>query len=615
MCGIAGIYDPQGSLGEGAIARMTERMAHRGPDAAGHFSDGSFHLGHRRLSIIDLSESANQPFHSACGRYTMVYNGEVYNFQELASELGMRLRTSSDTEVILEAFAKLGPNFIERLNGMFALAILDRQEHRLHLFRDRIGIKPIICYQDQGLFLFASELKGILALRERLNLEIDRTAVSQFLNLGYIPAPRTIFKRAFKFPAGCRAEFDGNTLTINPYWQLDNLIKSDVMTDEREAEERLTGLLTSSVRYRMISDVPFGTFLSGGIDSSTVTAVAQSLSAAPVRTFSISFADRKHDEAPFAQAVAKHLGTDHHEFRLSEKDALQLLPDITQVYDEPYADSSAAPTMLVSKMARQHVTMTLSGDGGDELFHGYGAYTWAERMAKPWIWAARNPLSTAMRLGNDRWKRAADVVDAPDEAHLRQHIFSQEQYMFTAEEIRQLLGDGDECLPWLDVAPVGTRSLTPAEDQALFDLHHYLPDDLLTKVDRASMRYALEARVPLLDHRIIEFSLNLAPQLKVKGGVQKHLLKKVLYRYVPKNLFDRPKWGFSIPLGQWMKGELRGLEAEYLSPRNVKETGLVNFGGVQDLRRRFHEGEDRLYNRIWLLVVLHKWAAENRIKA
>lgn len=604
MCGIAGLFDPSGKLGSAALAAMTRALAHRGPDAEGIYSNGPFHLGHRRLSILDLSTAANQPFHSACGRYVMAYNGEVYNFKQIASKLHFTCRTSSDTEVIIEAFAKLGPEFVSQLNGMFAIAILDREQQRLHLFRDRIGIKPINYYWDGRVFLFASELKAIRTQKHQLDQQLDHTAIGQYLNLGYIPAPRTAFTNTFKFPSGHRAEIDANGFRVMPYWSVESTIKPNVLNDETQATDQLEGLINSAVKYRMISDVPFGTFLSGGIDSSLVTAMAQKNSATPINTFNIRFAESTHNESHFARAVAQHLGTHHHELTFTESEATDLIPEITRVYDEPYADSSAAPTMLVSKLARQHVTMTLSGDGGDELFMGYGAHVWANRFANPALWAFRRPLAMALQLGPDRYKRVAELLSANTRSHLAQHIFSQEQYLFSMDEIR-LMAPSVPFEPFNASGPFG-RNFSATEKQAYFDLLFYLQDDLLIKVDRASMRYALETRVPLLDHRIIEFAINLSPQLKLKQGTAKYLLKKVLFRHVPKELFDRPKWGFSIPLAKWLQGPLLPLMQHYATVQN----GFIETASAQKLVDRFLAGETRLYNRIWLLIVLNKWLDE-----
>ncbi|MGD0711605.1 MAG: asparagine synthase (glutamine-hydrolyzing), partial [Bacteroidales bacterium] len=404
MCGICGYYSTNNKFSEEDLIKMSSAIAHRGPDAEGFFHSEIAGLGHRRLSIIDLSVSANQPMHSHNNRYVMVFNGEVYNFKEIENDLrktihDLRLKTSSDSEVILEAFALWGPEFVNRLNGMFAIAIYDKEEKTFYFFRDRIGIKPLYYYRDGQNFAFASELKALKKIGfVNNNISVNYLAINEYLHLGYIPEPHSIYDKIYKFPSGSWAKLNSKGFEIKKYWNIDDKISDKLITDENEAKEKLKELLISSVKYRMISDVPFGTFLSGGIDSSLVTAIAQSLSTEPVKTFNIRFEDSKYDESPFARAVSEYLGTSHHEYTVTEKDGIELIPELMNIYDEPFADSSAIPTLLVSKMAKQHVSMTLSGDGGDELFMGYGAYNWAERLNKPFIKNFRAPIKGTLSL-------------------------------------------------------------------------------------------------------------------------------------------------------------------------------------------------------------------------
>lgn len=603
MCGIAGFYSSDQSLGMPELKRMTDRIKHRGPDAEGHYLDKGFGLGHRRLSIIDLSEHSNQPFTSADGRYLMVYNGEVYNHKDVAAQLGINARTTSDTEVIIEAFAIKGPEMVKMLNGMFVMAILDKEKNHLFIFRDRLGIKPLY-YSTTGSFQFGSELKCLVG--QISNPTINHEAVAKFLHMGYIPEPISILKEVKKFPAGTYAEFIDGELSFTTYWRPEEHISANVMANENEAKDQLEKLLLDSVGKRLMSDVPFGTFLSGGIDSSLVTALAQANSDKPIKTFSIGSVEKKYNESEFARAVSKHLGTEHYEYTVTEKDALNLVEEIPDWYDEPYADSSAIPTMLVSQMASKEVTMALSGDGGDELFMGYGAYNWAYRLNKPHFKAFRKPLSAILNLGSDHKKRAGKVFNWKHQASLPSHIFSQEQYLFSEEEVEKLVLKPGRPAPvdqYVDVA----RTLDPAEVQAFYDLRYYLKDDLLTKVDRASMRYSLETRVPILDHRIVEFALNLSPSLKMKDGEMKYLLKQVLYRHVPKEIFDRPKWGFSIPLVKWLNGELSYLIDDHLNKSNVEYYGFVSWKEVDRLVKLYRSGQSHLYNRLWLLIMLHMW--------
>jgi asparagine synthase (glutamine-hydrolysing) len=606
MCGLAGIYNPNG-VSIDSLKKMSDAISHRGPDAEGFFTHENFGIVHRRLSIIDLSDAANQPMLSLCGRYHMVFNGEIYNFKDVASDLGVSLKTKGDTEVILEAFAKWGPNMVNRLNGMFTIAFLDTEENRLFLFRDRMGIKPLYVYRSNGMLAFASELKAIVALEEEVNLTVNQSAIPYFLHLGYIPEPLSIYNEVEKFPSGCWAVFDGTELKIERYWSARDKVSSELISNETEAKIQLKELLQKSVSRRLMSDVPFGTFLSGGIDSSLVSALAQESTTEKLKTFSIGFEDGKHNESEFARQVAKHLDTEHHEYLLTEKDALELVGEILPQYDEPYADSSAIPTMLVSKMAGQEVTMTLSGDGGDELFHGYGSYNWAARMSNPLINILGYPISKILGFGNDRYKRIAKVINHRG-AEIKSHIFSQEQCMFSRFEINSLLVDNSNSnFTHLNQDLVSSRSLSAPEEQALFDIDFYLKDDLLTKVDKASMRYSLETRVPLLDHEVVEFALNLDPSLKAKNGTQKYLLKEVLYDLVPKQIFDRPKWGFSIPLDKWLRTDLGFLIAEHLNQVNIEKIGIVKWSEVNSLLAKFRSGQSHLYNRIWLLILLHQW--------
>lgn len=613
MCGIAGFLSHKWN--EAHLRSMTDCMVHRGPDAGGywHDADAGIGLGHRRLSIIDLSEGANQPMTSSDGRYVIVFNGEVYNFRDIKKEIlkqqpGLHFKTHSDTEVILESFRLWGAKAVDWWNGMFAAVIWDRGERSLFIVRDRLGKKPLYYAAAKDGLAFGSELKSLLTL-PGLQRTIDTAAIYSYLHLGYIPNPRTIYNEVQKLDAGCYLEIRaGGMPQVKRYWSAAAGIEREVLSDEAVAMARLEELLHSSVAYRMISDVPFGTFLSGGIDSSLVTALAQHQSATPVNTFSIGFTESKFDESEYAAAVAAHLGTHHHVFRVSEKEAMHMVGRMTDAYDEPYADSSAMPTMLVSQLARQHVTMTLSGDGGDELFHGYGMYRWAERLHKPAVWAARHMIAGALQLGDNRRKRAATVFRVPDKAQLPYHIFSQEQYLFSVQEINRHFRLTEHWLP--PFALPATRALTPAEQQSLFDINYYLKDDLLVKVDRASMQFSLETRAPLLDYRIVEFALNLAPSLKYRNGVQKYLLKEVLYKYVPAHLFDRPKWGFAVPLVKWLNTDLRYLVDDYLNDAVVDRYGWVSVPYVQQLKTAYRNGADYLYNRVWALIMLHKWAEE-----
>ncbi len=613
MCGITGIISSN-PLKKATISSANYALAHRGPDAGGLFTDESQRviLGHRRLSILDLSDIANQPMHSACQRFVMVYNGEVYNFRALQKKLpDFSWKTQSDTEVILELFAAFGIDCFKWLEGMFALAIYDKRDEKLFMARDQTGIKPLFYYHDETKFVFASELKAIKAYAktEVQKLEINRIAVAQFLHLGFIPEPATIYKQVYKFPAAHYGIISPriSDLTLARYWNVQDHFLTHPIRSESEALPLYKELLYSAIGDQMVSDVPLGTFLSGGIDSSLVSAIASKISDKKINTFSIGFKDSRYDESAYAKSVAINLGTHHHELKVSSDDVLELIPSLLDVYDEPFADSSAFPTMLVSQLARKHVTVALSGDGGDELFQGYGMYAWANRLDNPLLKLARKPIYSASKLMGDRYKRVGKLFDYSSSAGLKTHIFSQEQYYFSEKELSDLLTEPD--FKFNNINNILTsRNANAGEKQALWDFEHYLKDDLLVKVDRASMHYSLETRVPLLDQRLVEFAFNLDYGLKVKNNFgRKYLMKKVLYEMVPSTLFDRPKRGFSIPLESWLKGPLSWMIDQYLTEKVISSYSYVRYQQVAVLIKKFRSGQAHLYNRIWTLIVLHWW--------
>jgi asparagine synthase (glutamine-hydrolysing) len=626
MCGISGYYSFGNAFSEKELHAMTDALAHRGPDASGYYTDECIGLGHRRLSIIDLSETANQPMHSADGRYVMVYNGEVYNYREIASELKQNFKTvfktASDTEIILEAYVKYGLAFLEKLNGMFALAIYDKEKKELFVCRDRIGIKPLYYFWDGHNFAFASELKALIKL-SFIPLEVNRNAVYHFLHVGMVPSPQSIYSSIKKLDAATWMMISKDHLQSSGYWSANQQVTEKVVTKEKEALVKLSELLMSSVQYQIKSDVPFGVFLSGGIDSSLITANAVNLSSGvKVNTFSIGFEENKYNESVYAKSVANHLRTNHHEFIVSHKDAIDFIDTIFDAYSEPFADPSAIPTMLVSKLARKHVTVTLSGEGGDELFLGYGAYQWAKRLNHPLIKNFRCPIATLLSNYGKRFSRHANYFLYPTDKLQYSNILSQEQYFFSLPEIDRMMTAEFTSHPETQSTELLTnigiginnvrRTLNPMEKQALFDLQFYLQSDLLTKVDRASMHFSLETRVPYLDHRIIEFTLNLSPDLKYRDHITKYLLKEILYQYVPKKFFDRPKQGFAIPLAKWLKNDLYFLIDETLSKAIIEKYNIVNYSYVEQLKKEFLNGKDYYYSRLWILIILHKWMKKHQ---
>jgi asparagine synthase (glutamine-hydrolysing) len=400
--------------------------------------------------------------------------------------------------------------------------------------------------------------------------------------------------------------------SLQTYWKPEDTVKQETINDFSKAKKQLNELVHSSVRYRMISDVPFGTFLSGGIDSSLVTAIAQQNSKTPVNTFSIGFKENQFNESQYAAKVAKHLGTHHHELTATYHDAMELFNEILNVFDEPFADSSAIPTMLVSKLARKHVKMTLAGDGGDENFMGYGAYNWANRLHHPVLKIFRKPLARVLSASTQRHQRGGLVLNYKNENQIKSHIFSQEQYLFSENDLKKLLNKEYQAKIYLeeDYSSLN-RILSPAEQQAFFDLKYYLKDDLLVKVDRASMHFSLETRVPLLDHRLVEFALNLHQDLKISKRIQKYLLKELLYDYVPREYFNRPKWGFAIPLKIWLKNELRHVIEDNLSRQVIEQFCVVNYDYVAHLKSKYFNGTEYLYNKLWSLSVLHQFLKKN----
>ncbi len=636
MCGIAGYFSTGKGLDEITLAAMTNTLHHRGPDASGFFRDDFVGLGSRRLSIIDLSARANQPMTSANSRFIIVYNGEVYNYREIGAMMSTRsddsfqFRSASDTEVVLEGFSRWGIDVVHKLNGMFAFAVYDKYEHALYLVRDRIGIKPLYYYWDGKLFAFASELKALKAISS-LSFTLNEEALIQFLHLGYIPSPYTCYREISKLPPACYIKVDASGMHLYRYYDFKQVLSNQVIRDKSRAMVMLSDLMTSSVQYQLKSDVPFGVFLSGGIDSSLITAQACLLSGIKVKTFSIGFEELSHNESIYAKAVASYLDTDHHEFIVSVKDVVNLIDKMLAIFDEPFGDSSAIPTMLISRMASNYVTVTLSGEGGDELFCGYGFYRWARRLNNPLVNVSRKALSHLFSHLSSRYQRVAHMLDHEKDTFLPGHIYSQEQYYFSVAELRQItnrqltatikndfLFNNSSLLSFSGNLQSGShthvseRKLTPMEIQSLFDLQFYLPDDLLTKLDRAGMYYSIETRVPYLDHRVIEFALNISPHLKYHYGTSKYILKEILFKYLPRQLFERPKQGFAIPLNKWLAKEMRFLIDYYLDESIVRKHGFVNSQKVKTLVHRYLSGTEYLFNRLWLLIVLHHWLESNQ---
>lgn len=598
MCGIAGLIDKTvfASEVERTCRRMTDAIAHRGPDDSdiwGGSNDG-ISLGHRRLSVIDLSPLGRQPMLSSCQRYVVVYNGEIYNYPVLRRELealGRRFRGNSDTEVILEGAAAWGISaMVQKLRGMFAIALWDRETRSLTLIRDRLGIKPLYWGWISQRFVFASELKAIMQAGA---LEVDDGVFNDYLCWGYVPAPRSIYKNISKL-------MPGQMITVNThgemseerYWLAETAAREGIANraalDDTAATDQLEALLKDSIAEHSMADVPLGAFLSGGVDSSTVVALMQKQSGQKVKTFTIGFDAPGFNEAGHAKAVAAHLGTEHTEMIVTAQEALDAIPHLPHWYDEPFADSSQIPTLLVSAITHQHVTVALSGDGGDELFAGYERYHRTLALRKALL--LPQPLRKIMCklvsiLPHDRLKKLSVLLSQsrePDDIFL--HLV-------------QLWPELGCSYDWPDFG-------TLLDKMQLTDLTTYLPDDILTKVDRASMAVALEARVPLLDHRVVEFAWLLPQNMKMRDGTSKWLLREVLYRHVPRELIDRPKQGFAVPLAVWLRGPLRDWAEELLKPDSL--SGL----DAEAVLRKWNEhksGRRNWQHQLWAVLMLQAW--------
>ncbi len=647
MCGIAGFIDLSASTPidelQHAARGMAAALRHRGPDDEGEWceADSGVALASRRLAIIDLSPHGHQPLESSCGRYVLAFNGEIYNFRDLRRDLercGRVFRGSSDTEVLAEAIGEWGfTAALRKSNGMFGLAVWDRRHRKLMLARDRMGEKPLYYGRTGRHFFFASET-GALRAHPAFNATIDPGAVSLFIRHNYIPAPWSIYQGIKKLPAGTYVVIDwrntGEPSPV-PYWSLRDAVETGVRSPlevtPAEAVQELDVLLRDSVSLRMIADVPLGAFLSGGIDSSTVIALMQEASPRPVRTFTVGFHDEVHDEAASARAVADHLGTDHSELYVDEQELLSHVPRMASVYDEPFGDSSQIPTFLIAKLARGEVTVALSGDGGDELFGGYPRYEFADRY-----WGKMRLLPPRARAGVargikrvpvERWSALLGVLNGRvtsrpgDKLHKFADVLGATS---DREMVTRLHSFWDPSPPVYAAADPPSPFAEPGawaevpslvEQMMLLDSSIYLPDDILTKVDRATMAVSLETRIPLLDHRVVEFAWRLPLRWKVKGTSTKSILRHVLHGYVPQALVERPKMGFGVPLAAWLRGPLRDWAEDLLATDRLADSGLLD---PEPIRSKWSEHlsarRDWKYD-LWGVLMLQAWFQETRGRA
>lgn len=604
MCGITGFWDFQNRRSSEELhnlaSRMAEQIIYRGPDSHGTWVDESAGIafGHRRLSVVDLSPTGHQPMLSSSGRFVICYNGEIYNCQELREELSFSgFRGHSDTEVILEACDFWGvEKAVQKFIGMFAFALFDRQERRLYLVRDRLGIKPLYWGIQGKTFYFGSEIKCLKG-HPNWSAQLNQEALAHYFRSNYVPSPYSILQDMHKLKPGHILRIDHRlNPELVPFWNFEHIVEQGFKEQQGHKKdphayvEQLHHLLKDSVKRRMVADVPLGAFLSGGVDSSTVVAIMQSLSSRPIKTFSIGFYEEKYNEAHHAKAVAEHLGCDHHELYLHVDKAAQVIPELPEMYDEPFADSSQIPTYLISKLARQHVTVSLSGDGGDELFAGYNRYLFTHG---PWQKIKMVPRPLRKILGfimqsvpPQLWKKADFGQKIHRGGHLISAANSKELYQkvvsFWENPHDLVLNSHDNNAPF----PSSLPYLDEVAYQQYIDTQCYLPDDILTKIDRASMAVSLEARVPLLDHRIVEFAWQMPTEVKIHKGQSKWPLRQILYQYVPQTKIERPKMGFGVPINRWLCGSLKEWAHSLLDPIKIKSDGILNSNMID---KRWHE--------------------------
>ena len=647
MCGISGFLHLRHSYPAEELRNIAMRMAdtlrHRGPNDFGVWADAEagIALSMRRLAILDLSAAGHQPMESANGRYIIVFNGEIYNYEDLRNQLSKgepayTFRGNSDTEVMLAAFERWGVEpSVERFNGMFAFAVWDRADRSLTLGRDRFGEKPLYYSRNGSHFIFGSELKALRAY-PHFRGEVDVSAIALFLRHSCVPAPHSIYTNTNKLPPAALLKISARNFTTKPkpYWSLNEMINHTSAAPfeggESEAVEQLDWLLRDSVRMRMRSDVPLGAFLSGGIDSSTVVSLMQAQSRNSVRTFSIGNHDKELDEAKEASTVARHLGTEHHELYVTSEEAMAVIPSLPQIYDEPFADASQIPTVLVSRLAGQYVAVSLSGDAGDELFGGYTRHDLGDMLSRRLddvplflrkLWAAglrtlpperwdvlfracrpAIPARWRQRMPGYKLHKLASVLEIQDSHTLYQRLSSH----------------------WLDItkilpgvseppAPFDHQSFRrPAEEMMYLDTLTYLPDDILVKLDRATMAFSLEGRVPFLDHRIAEFAWRLPLNMRIRQRQGKWILRQIVYRYVPRELVDRPKSGFGIPLATWLRGPLRDWAESLLDENRLRQDGYLGYAPVHKIWREHLSGRANWEYHLWDVLMFQAWLDESR---
>ena len=655
MCGICGYFAPKKfSHWHDPIHNMNAAIAHRGPNDSGVWREESvgMTLGHQRLAIVDLTPAGHQPMISQSGRFVLIFNGEIYNHKDIRKQVQgtrrkLKWRGHSDTETLLEAFEAWGIEAtLKRTVGMFAIAIWDREKRSLTLARDRMGEKPIY-YGWQGestesAFLFGSELKALKA-HPSFQRVIDRGALSLFLRHNCIPAPYSIYENIYKLPAGHLLELNESDLYLRqltksrPYWSLVDIVRSSVsgqaQVSDKNAINQLDTLLRNSIRQQMVADVPLGAFLSGGIDSTTVVALMQAQSSRPVSTFSVGFHEAGYNEAMHAKAIAKHLGTEHTELYVNSKDVLAVIPKLPTIYDEPFSDSSQVPTFLVSEMTRRHVTVSLSGDGGDELFGGYNRYfkteQWWNKIRKVPFWMRHLVAQGLLSVDAEVWDRTGSFLASVSKSESRwgnlSHKITKLSGVLNLNDTQalyrhftthwpfpdEIVINGGEPSTFVTQPPLHLDSA--AENMMVLDTLTYLPDDILTKIDRAAMAVGLETRVPMLDHRVVEFAWSLPLSMKIRNGQGKWLLRQVLYKYIPKEFVERPKMGFGVPIDGWLRGPLRDWADSLLDESRLRQEGFFNPAPIRQIWAEHLSGKRNWQYHLWDVLMFQAWLEKERV--
>ena len=626
MCGIVGFIDNDKNIN--IINNMLEIQSYRGPDDRGVYFDkkSGVHFGHNRLSIQDLSSHGHQPFTSDCSKYVIVFNGEVYNFKNIRKELevlGYKFVSSSDTEVILYSYKEWGIKCIDKFVGMFAFAILDKFQNKLVLVRDRAGVKPLYYYIDEGQFMFSSEIKSFHKhpeFKKKQNLKV----LPYFFQFGYIPAPHTIFKNCYKLESGNYLEFNiqHSTFNITKYWDVNDFyLQVKISKSEDDILEDIEKILDDAIDLRMVSDVPVGVFLSGGYDSSLVASILAKKQGKKINTFTIGFDDEKYNEAKHAKRIAEYLGTNHTEYYMKNSDMLDLVEKLPFYYDEPFGDSSALPTMIVSKIAKESVTVALSADGGDEAFCGYSKYFFLNKFQNIFSNSLkRKILKTGLNLFsadsieyiNEKLPKNLKQTNIKDKyikfqrainsSSLEEMFENASSYVDKKDIVKFLKVNKNHELfkKWQKIGNIEFLNQMMAIDYKLF-----MNDDVLTKVDRATMSVSLEGREPLLDHRIIEYMARVPLDIKYKNKQSKYLLRQVLYKYLPQEMVDKPKSGFQIPLNEWLRDELKPLVLKYLDDSRLNES-IFNIEHIEQLKKRFFAGDD-IGTTIWFILMYQMW--------